>query len=146
MQVEPYLFFNGRCEEALNFYRKTLGADVTMLLRYKEQPGAKPECAAGYEDKIMHAAFSLGGARLMASDDMADGPAGFKGFSLSIQPQDESEAKRLFDGLSDGGHVRMPLGKTFFSPCFGMVTDRFGVSWMVVVEAKEHEHTQPQAE
>jgi len=132
MQMEPYLFFEGRCEEALEFYRKTLGAEVTMLMRYQESPD--PEMIRpGMEDKVMHANVRIGDSTLMASDGRCDGPPAFHCFSLSLTLTDEAEAKRLFAGLSEGGQVEMPLTKTFWSPCFGMVTDRFGVSWMIYV-------------
>jgi PhnB protein len=135
MLVQSYLFFNGRCEEALNFYRKAVGAEVPMLMRFKDapqpsQPGMVPP---GSENKVMHATFSIGETTVMASDGQCQGQPSFQGFALSITAANEAEADRLFGGLSDGGEVRMPLGKTFFSPRFGMLTDRFGVSWMVIV-------------
>ncbi len=135
MHVQPYLFFDGRCEEAIEFYRTALGAEVTRMLRFKDspeppQPGMVPP---GAENKIMHASFRIGDTAVMASDGRCLGQATFKGFSLSLIVSDEAEAKRLYSALSDGGQVQMPLGKTFFSPAFGMVADRFGVSWMVLV-------------
>ncbi len=135
MQVQPYLFFDGRCEEAINFYSKALGAKVEMLMRFKDSPEPPQPgmCPPGSEDKIMHAAFHLGEATLMASDGRCEGKARFQGFSLSLNAANEADAKRLFDALGEGGQVQMPLGKTFFSPSFGMVADRFGVSWMVIV-------------
>jgi PhnB protein len=134
MPITPYLMFNGRCEEALDFYKKALGAQVGMQMRFKESPEpAPPGCAPVDGNKIMHAAFQIGGATVMASDGMAQGGPKFEGFSLTIHAKDESEADRLFGALSDGGQVQMPLGKTFFSPRFGMVADRFGVGWMVIV-------------
>jgi PhnB protein len=134
MRVEPYLFFNGRCEEALEFYRRTLGAEVVMLMRYRESPEKAPgSMPPGSEDKVMHASFRVGGSELMASDGMCGGTTHFQGFALSLTPATEAEAERLFGALVDGGKVQMPLAKTFFSPRFGMVADRFGVSWMVYV-------------
>ncbi len=135
MKIEPYLFFDGRCEEALEFYRKTLGAEVTMLMRFKDspephQPGMVPP---GAENKVMHANFRVGDATVMASDGHCAGKPSFQGFSLSLTAPNESEAERLFAALGNGGQVQMPLTKTFFSPRFGMVADRFGVSWMVIV-------------
>jgi PhnB protein len=135
MQVQPYLFFEGRCEEAIEFYRKTLGAELEMLMRYKEspeppQPGMVPH---GSGDKVMHAAFRIGDTTVMASDGRCTGTPNFQGFALSVYARDGQDAERLFDGLAGGGQVRMPLAKTFFSPSFGMVTDRFGVMWMVIV-------------
>ena len=137
MQVQPYLFFDGRCEEALEFYRKALGAEVTMLMRVKECPDPLPPdmYPPGSENKVMHASFRIGEATLMASDGRCLGKPVFQGFSLSLDARDEAEADRLFAALSDGGQVQMPLAKTFFSPRFGMVADRFGVGWMVIVAA-----------
>lgn len=135
MPVTPYLTFNGRCEEALNFYKKALGAEVGMLMRFKEAPEAPPPgCAPVDGNKIMHSTFQIGGTTVMASDGMAQGTPKFEGFSLSVNAKDESEASRMFGALSDGGQVQMPLGKTFFARSFGMVADKFGVSWMVIVE------------
>jgi PhnB protein len=136
MQIQPYLFFGGRCEEALEFYRSALGAEVEMMMRYKESPDphGMPEC---FEDKIMHASVRIGGTTLMASDGRCDGPVNFEGFSLSITVPDEAEAERVFNGLAaDGGLVTMPLEKTFWAPKFGMVQDKFGVRWMVSVMHK----------
>ena len=135
MNVQPYLFFDGRCEEALEFYRKTLGAEVTMLMRFSESPepcdpGMVPP---GSENKVMHASFRVGDATLMASDGNCTGQPKFAGVSLSLTVANADAAKRLFTALGDGGQVQMPLAKTFFSPSFGMVADRFGVSWMVYV-------------
>ena len=135
MPVTPYLMFNGRCEEALNFYRKALGADVGMLMRFKDSPEPPPPgCGPVDGNKIMHAAFQVGGTTVMASDGMTQGQPKFEGFSLSVNAKDEAEANRMFGALSDGGQVQMPLGKTFFAKSFGMVADKFGVSWMVIVE------------
>jgi PhnB protein len=137
MPIQPYLFFEGRCEEALAFYRGALGAKVTMLLRVKDSPEPPPPgmMPPGSENKVMHAAFTVGDATLMASDGRCQGPPNFQGFSLSLNAKDEAEADRLFSALAEGGEVRMPLGKTFFSPSFGVVADRFGVPWMVIVPA-----------
>jgi PhnB protein len=137
MQVQPYLVFEGRCEEAIEFYRKALGAKVEMMMRFKDNPEPMPGgCSPGTEDKIMHATLKIGEATVMASDGRMQGKPGFQGFALSLDAKDESHAKRLFGALSDGGQVQMPLGKTFFASSFGMVADRFGVSWMVIVPAK----------
>jgi PhnB protein len=137
MQIQPYLFFNGRCEEAIDFYRKTLGAEVEMMMRFKDSPDPMPPgmLAPGFENKVMHAALRIGGAVLMASDGMAPSATEFKGFSLSIDAPDAAGVDRLFNALAKGGSVTMPPGKTFWSPWFGMVTDRFGVGWMVGVNA-----------
>ena len=135
MQVQPYLFFDGRCEEAVAFYRDKLGAEITMLMRFKENPdpGGCGGMPPGSEEKIMHASFRIGDTTVMASDGVCTGQASFQGFSLSITAADAAEAERLFAALGDGGQVQMPLAKTFFSSLFGMVADRFGVSWMVIV-------------
>jgi PhnB protein len=135
MQVQPYLFFNGRTEEAIEFYRSALGAKVTMLMRFNESPEPQPSgtMPPGTENKVMHASFRIGDTAVMASDGHCTGESNFQGFALSLVAADEAEAERLFSALSDGGKVQMPLTKTFFSPSFGMVTDRFGVSWWVVV-------------
>jgi PhnB protein len=135
MQVQSYLFFDGRCEEALEFYRGKLGAKVEMLMRFKEnpespQPGMVPP---GAENKIMHSSFRIGDTTVMASDGRCQGRPSFQGFSLSLTAPNVAEADRLFASLADGGQVQMPLAKTFFSPRFGMVADRFGVSWMIIV-------------
>ena len=135
MRVETYLFFDGRCEEAIEFYRKVLGAEVTMLMRFKDspeppQPGMIPP---GSENKIMHVSFRIGDTTVMASDGRCTGQANFQGFSLSLTVANEAEADRKFAALAEGGQVQMPLAKTFWSPRFGMVTDRFGLGWMVTV-------------
>jgi len=135
VQVQPYLFFDGRCEEALAFYREALGAEVSMLMRFKDAPDQPPSGQAASGDKVMHASIRIGASEIMASDGHCAGKPSFQGFSLSLQAADEAEAKRAFERLSEGGQVQMPLGNTFFSPCFGMVADRFGVSWMVIVLA-----------
>lgn len=133
MNVESYLFFNGCCEEALSFYTQALGAKVGLMMRYKESPEPLPPgmVPAGWEDKVMHVSFTVGASTVMACDS-ADA-AGFKGFSLSISAASEAEADRVFAALAAGGQVTMPLAKTFWSPKFGMCTDRFGVPWMVNV-------------
>ena len=132
MNVTPYLMFNGRCEEAINFYKAELGAEVLAMLRFKENPPPPDRVPPNWDNKIMHSCFKIGDTQIMATDgDSADKP-GFNGVTLSIQVSSEAEADRAFNGLSKGGQVKMPLAKTFFSPRFGMVSDRFGVSWMVV--------------
>jgi len=134
--VQSYLFFGGCCDEALEFYRTALGAKVDMLMRYKESPEPLPpgRLPPGFENKVMHATFSIGGTTLMASDGCEEGQS-FTGFSLSLAVPTEAEANRAFAALAAGGQVKMPLTKTFWSPCFGMVTDRFGIGWMVSVAA-----------
>ncbi len=133
MQVQSYLFFGGRCEEAIEFYKKTLGAEVGMLMRWKDAPD-KSMCTAANENKVMHASLKIGDTRVMASDGRNTGKPEFKGFALSVDAKTEADADRIFNALSAGGNVIMPLGKTFFSPRFGMTTDKFGVNWMVIVE------------
>ncbi len=136
MQLTPYLFFDGRCEEAIQFYKKTLDAKVEMMMRFNESPEPPPPgmVPPGSESKIMHAALRIGDTTVMASDGHAGGKPKFEGFSLSLNAKDEAEADRLFNALADGGQVQMPLGKTFFAKRFGMVADRFGVGWMIIVE------------
>ncbi len=128
MAIEPYLFFNGQCEEAVEFYKQALGAEVLMLMRYKESPEPPPPgmVPSGWENKVMHTSLRIGDATVMASDGCSEG-ADFQGFSLSLTAANEADAGRKFAALSEGGQVQMPLGKTFWSPCFGMVTDCFGV-------------------
>jgi PhnB protein len=139
MYVQPYLFFDGRCEEALTCYRNALGAETTFLLRFKDSPEPpQPGCAQpGSEDKVMHAAFKIGDTLIMGSDGRCEGRPSFQGFALTISVRDEAEAERVFAALSEGGQVQMPLAKTFFSPSFGMLADRFGVNWMVIVAQEE---------
>jgi PhnB protein len=132
MQVQPYLFFDGRCEEALQFYSKHLGAKVEMLMRNKESPEPPPPGMNAPGEKVMHAAFRIGDTQLMASDGYSTGKPRFEGISLSITARDDAEATRLFNALADGGKVSMPLAETFFASSFGMVADRFGVGWMVI--------------
>jgi PhnB protein len=132
MQVQPYVFFDGRCEEALEFYGRALGAEVTALMRYKDSPDPAM-VQPGAEDKVMHASFRIGQTTVLASDGRGQGRPSFQGFALSLMVPNEAEAERRFASLGNGGHVQMPLTKTFFSPCFGMLADRFGVSWMIYV-------------
>ncbi len=135
MLIQPYLHFEGRCEEAIEFYRSKLGAEVGMLMRFKDNPEPPPPGSTppGTENKVMHASLKIGSTTILVSDGRCQGAAAFEGFSLSLTVSDVAESQRLFTALSDGGQVRMPLTKTFFSPSFGMVSDRFGVSWMVYV-------------
>ncbi len=135
MQIQPYLMFGGASEEAIAFYRAALGAEVTMLMRFKDcpEPLDPARVAPGTEDKVMHAALRIGGSTVLLSDGMCKGPTSFQGFTLSLTVADEAEAERVFAALGEGGQVGMPLARTFFSPRFGMLTDRFGVGWMVYV-------------
>ena len=135
MKIEPYLFFDGRCEEALDFYKSALGAKVEVMMRFKDSPEPPQPgmCKPGSEDKIMHASFRVGDTTLMASDGRCEGKPSFQGISLSVTAKDDGEAERFFTALGTGGQEQMPLTKTFFSSRFGIVADRFGVSWMVVV-------------
>ena len=136
MQVQPYLFFDGRCEEAVEFYRHAVGAEVDLLMRYKDSPDPPPPgmVPPGSENKVMHAQVRVGETTVLMSDGEAHGKPKFEGFALSIYAANESEAERLFAELGEGGRVQMPLTKTFFSPRFGMLHDRFGVMWMVLVK------------
>jgi PhnB protein len=136
MPVTPYLMFDGRCEEAIEFYKKALGAEVGMMMRFKEAPEQPPpdKVPPGSDNKIMHACLRINGAEVMASDGCSSGKPKFEGFSLSLNAENEAQADRMFNALADGGQVHMPLGKTFFAKRFGMVADRFGVGWMIIVE------------
>ena len=132
--VQPYLFFGGRCEEALNYYRTAIGAQVEMVMRYSDSPEAPPPglLAPGFENKVMHACFQVGGSTIMASDGCGPG-ASFTGFSLALSLATEAEVEKAFAALADGGAVKMPLAKTFFSPLYGQLVDRFGIEWMVLI-------------
>ena len=131
MQVQPYLFFEGRADEAIEFYKKTLGAQVEMLMRWKDAPD-KSMCSPGNENKVMHSCMKIGDTSVMASDGRNSGKPAFDGFALSVDAKSDADAKTMFDALSDGGQVVMPVGPTFFASSFGMVRDRFGVHWMVI--------------
>jgi PhnB protein len=133
MLVQPYVFFDGRCEEAIEFYRTALGAEVVMLMRYKDAPESGAMTPPGSGDKVMHAQLRIGDTAVLASDGRCQGNTSFNGFSLSLTASSGADAERIFSALSDGGQVQMPLAKTFFSSHFGMVTDRFGLPWMVYV-------------
>jgi PhnB protein len=136
LAVQPYLFFGGRCEEAIEFYRSALGAEVEMLSRFKESPEPNPALPDCFDEKVMHCTIRIGETRLMASDGMCEGNPNFEGFSLSLVVPDEATAERVFHALAQDGLVTMPLEKTFWSPKFGMLSDRFGVGWMVSVMHK----------
>jgi PhnB protein len=135
MRVEPYLYFDGRCDAAVELYRRALGAEVTALVRFKDNPGTL--APAGADDKVMHASLRLGETTVLASDGQSRGGPNFQGFSLSLTAADDGEAKRLFTALSAGGRVQVPLGSTPFASRFGMVADRFGVLWTVVARAQD---------
>jgi PhnB protein len=132
--IHPYLFFEGRCEEAIEFYKKALGAEVQMMMRYKESPEPPPpgSMPAGYENKILHGQIRIGQAVVMMSDGHCSGKTTFGGFSLSLSYSTEADVDRYFNALAEGGTIIMPLAKTFFSPRFGMVSDHFGVGWMLI--------------
>lgn len=136
--IQPYLFFGGRCEEAIAFYKKTLGAEVEMVMKFKDSPEPMPadKMKPGFENKVMHASFRVGDSTIMASDG-CDEATKFSGFSLSITVADAAAADRTFNALAAGGQVTMPLAKTFWSPKFGMLTDKFGIGWMVSVAHKQ---------
>jgi PhnB protein len=133
MHVQSYLYFDGRCEEALDFYKKTLGAKVEMMVRFKDSPEKNPMCTPENVDKVMHTQFKIGDTTILASDGRNTGNPKFDGFALAINAKDEAEVDKLFNGLADGGKVTMPLTKTFFSPRFGMLADKFGVNWILLV-------------
>lgn len=134
MQVQPYLFFEGRCEEALVFYRDALGAKIGDMMRYSDSPEPPPPgmLPPGYENKVMHASMRIGDSEVLASDGGCSGNAAFNGFSLTLSAADDAEAERLFAVLAEGGQVRMPMSKTFFASRFGMLADRYGLGWMVM--------------
>jgi PhnB protein len=137
MKVQAYLSFGGRCEEALELYKKCMGAEVTGLMRWKESPDTGMKPPPGYEEKVMNAAFRIGDTDLMADDGMGEAKAEFKGITLTIEAADDAEAKRVFTALGEGGKVTMPLAKTFWTSSFGMLTDKFGVPWMVNMAAQK---------
>ena len=134
MQIQPYLFFDGSCEQALQFYQRALGAQVETMMRYKDNPEPAPPgmVPPGYGDKVMHASVRIGDSVVMAADDCTGGSPKPQGYALALSGGDAAEARRHFDALAEGGQVTMPLGKTFWSPAFGMLRDRFGVHWMVM--------------
>jgi len=132
MLVQPYLFFDGRCDEALEFYKKAVGAKVGMLMRWKDSPD-RSMCTPANADKVMHSTMQIGDTMVLVSDGRNTGQPNFQGFALAISANSEAEADKMFAALAEGGEVRMPLGKTFFSPRFGMVADKFGIGWMILV-------------
>jgi PhnB protein len=137
MRVEPYLNFDGRCDEAIEFYKSAVGAKVEMLMRFKDAPPApaNAECkpTPGTENKVMHCSLTVGDSRVMCTDGQNQGKETFTGISLSLTLSTDAEAQKAFAALGAGGSVMMPLGKTFFSSSFGMLKDKFGVVWMVIV-------------
>ncbi|WP_144222689.1 VOC family protein [Mesorhizobium amorphae] len=130
MRIEPYLYFNGRCEEAVEFYRRSVGATLNVLTRFKDVPGS--QAPAGAENKVLHADFKIGDTTILASDGECDGKPNFQGFSLAITAGKDAEADRLFEAFCDGGRIQVPLTATPFASRFGMVADRFGVLWTIV--------------
>ena len=135
MNVQPYVFFDGKCEEALEFYKSAVGAKVDALMRFKDAPAdQQAQMAPGSKDKVMHAAFKIGDTQILASDGQCGGKPNFQGFSLTINAADDKEAEKLFGALGKGGQITMPMSETFFASRFGMVADKFGVNWMVLAE------------
>jgi PhnB protein len=145
MFAQPYLFFDGRTEEALAFYKKAIGAKVEMLMRFKDNPDNPPpdRVPPNSAQKVMHTSFRVGDTQVMASDGDCKGEPSFKGFALTLNAANGPQAEKLFKALSQGGQVVMPLAKTFFSPRFGMLSDRFGVMWMVIVPPKDAKPAKP---
>ena len=135
MKLQPYLFFDGRCEEAIEFYKRTVGAEVVNLVRFKDSPEPPTMMAPGSENKVMHVSLKIGDSEIMASDGANTGTTNFHGFSIALSVKSEAEADRIYNALADGGTIRMPLSKTFFSPRFGMLADKFGLGWMIMTEA-----------
>ncbi|MGV3740757.1 MAG: VOC family protein [Burkholderiaceae bacterium] len=133
--IQPYLMFGGRCQEALDFYARAVGAQVDMIMLFRDSPDPTPPgmLPPGFENKVMHSAFRIGGNTIMASDGCTEESTPFRGFSLSYTVQTEDDAHRIFNALAEGGQVQMALTKTFWSPCFGMLSDRFGIAWMIMV-------------
>jgi PhnB protein len=136
ISIQPYLFFGGRTDEAIEFYRSAVGAEVQMLMRFKESPEPMPDMPADSGEKVMHAAIRIGETTVMASDGRCQGQPNFEGFCLAITAPDEAVATRIFNALAEGGKVEMPLTPTFWAPMFGMLEDRFGVGWMISVMHK----------
>jgi PhnB protein len=135
MNVQPYVFFDGKCEEALEFYKGAVGAKVDMMMRFKEAPAEmQGQMSPGSKDKVMHAAFKIGDTQILASDGECQGKPNFQGFSLTINAANDAEADKLFAALGKGGKVTMPMSETFFASRFGMLADKFGVNWMVIAE------------
>lgn len=132
MQIQPYLFFEGRCDEAIGFYKKAIGAETVMLMRYGENPDAQNSPMQMPADKVMHAELKIGESTVLMSDGMCQGHPAFQGFSLTLNVGSDAEARRLFDALADGGEATMPLAETFYATSFGMLADRFGVGWIVI--------------
>jgi PhnB protein len=132
MNLQPYLFFDGKCDEALDFYKLAVGAERKMLMRFNQAPD-QSMISPGSENKVMHAQVQIGDTTVLMSDGRCTGNTNFQGFALTISAKTESEADKVFNALADGGKVTMPMAKTFFSPRFGMLTDKFGVGWMVLV-------------
>lgn len=135
MQLQPYVHFNGRCEEAIEFYKKAVGAQVNMLMRFKDMPASSGPAAItpGTENKVMHANLRIGDSVLLVSDGRCSGDAKLEGFSLTLTVSSDTEAEKAFAALGEGGSISMPLQKTFFASKFGMINDRFGVSWIIIV-------------
>jgi len=137
MNVQPYVFFDGKCEEALEFYKSAVGAKVDMVMRFKEAPPEmQAQMSPGSKDKVMHAAFKIGDTQILASDGQCNGKPNFQGFSLTINAASDAEADKLFAALGKGGTVTAPMSETFFASRFGMLADKFGVNWMVLAEKK----------
>lgn len=132
MQIQPYVFFDGRCEEALEFYQQSVGAEIGMLLRYRDNPDPSTN-PPGAEDNIMHGEMRIGESTVLVSDGHCGGSPTFEGFALTLIAKSVEESERLYKALEEGGQVLVPLGKSFFSPSFGMLTDQFGVMWLVYV-------------
>jgi PhnB protein len=138
MTFTPYLSFNGRCDEAIAFYTRAMGAKVRMLMRFSDSPEPPPPgcLPPGFENKVMHAELRIGDARLMCTDGPGAPEAGFRNVSIAVEVEDEQQVRRMFDALADGGQVTMPPGRTFWSPCFGMLTDRYGLGWMIGMQSQ----------
>ena len=135
MRVDPYLHFDGRCADAVHFYRDALGAEVTTLVRRRDDPAARPGDATADRDAVLHVSLRIGGATLSGTDMPGRGDSDWLGYSVTLPAPSDADAERLFALLAEGGQVTMPLTATFFASRIGMVTDRFGVPWTVVSES-----------
>lgn len=130
MQLNPYLLFNGQCEEAFKFYEKLLSGKIEVMTTHEETPAAN-SVPAEWRKKIIHARMTVAGQLLMGSDMPSEHGEKPQGFSINIAVNDPAEGKRIFDALAENGTVKMPYGETFWAKGFGMLDDRFGIPWMV---------------
>lgn len=131
MKIDPYLNFDGNCEEAIRFYEKTLGGKIQMMMTYDQAPPGDNPTPKGWEKKIMHVSMTLGNVTLMASDAPPGHFSPMQGLFVSLAPDSKAQAEKIYNALADKGNVLMPFQQTFWAEGFGMVVDRFGTPWMV---------------